>query len=61
MDKKYNQLFSIAYEEFKRFKKFELNNFTKLTEMNMQQTQDIDIVKNVVKNLQTYTDELDEE
>ena len=50
----------MAYEEFKRFKKFELSNFTHLSEMNMQLTQDIDVVKNVVKSLQTQTDEIDE-
>ena len=60
LDMKYQQLFSMAYEEMKRFKKFELNNFTQLSEMNMQLTQDIDIVKNVVKSLQEQTDHVDE-
>lgn len=60
LDIKYQQLFSMAYEEVKRLKKEELSNFTHLSEMNMQLTQEMDIIKNVVKSLQTQTDEIDE-
>ena len=59
LDKKFQALFNSAYVDFKKLKQNEIRNFSKTTELCLQITQDIDVVKSVILNAERQFDEFE--
>jgi len=59
LDKKFQALFDAAYVDFKRFKQNEIRNFSRTTEVCLQLSQDIDVVKSVILNAERTFDEFE--
>ena len=52
VERRFENLFETAYKDFRRFKQYEVSNFSRTTEMCMQLSQDIEIVKHVLETVE---------
>ena len=60
IERRFDMLFEAAYKDFRRFKQYEVSNFSKTTEMCMQLSQDIEIVKHVVGTVESMFGEFEQ-
>jgi len=60
IERRFATLFETAYKDFKRFKQYEVSNFSRTTEMCMQLSQDIEVVKHVLETVEAMFGEFEQ-